>query len=496
MVGTFWALVPPIIAIVLALITKEVYSSLFVGIIMGGLFFADFSPVKAMNHIIDDGFTASLSSTGNVGILTFLVILGTIVALMNKAGGSAAFGDWAQKHIKTRSGAQLATIALGVLIFIDDYFNCLTVGSVMQPITQRHRISRQKLAYLIDATAAPVCIIAPISSWAAAVTGFVEGEDGFSLFISAIPYNYYAMLTVVFMIGIVLIKTDFGPMAKYEKLAEKADEVIEAAERKKSKGKVIDLLFPIITLIGGCVLGMIYTGGFFNGESFVDAFANCDASKGLVIGSSAALILTVVFYLARRVLPFKACMECLPEGFKAMVPAILILTFAWTLKNMTDSLGAAQYVHDLLEGSASGLHSFLPAIIFVIAAFLSFATGTSWGTFGILIPIVVNVFSGSDHTMMVISISACMAGSVCGDHCSPISDTTIMASAGAKCVHVEHVSSQLPYAVLVALISFINYIIAGFVRNWVICLAIGLIMTVFALLLVKYVLNNKDESRS
>lgn len=496
MVGTFWALVPPIIAIVLALITKEVYSSLFVGIIMGGLFFADFSPVKAMNHIIDDGFTASLSSTGNVGILIFLVILGTIVALMNKAGGSAAFGDWAQKHIKTRSGAQLATIALGVLIFIDDYFNCLTVGSVMQPITQRHRISRQKLAYLIDATAAPVCIIAPISSWAAAVTGFVEGEDGFSLFISAIPYNYYALLTVVFMIGIVLIKTDFGPMAKYEKLAEKADEVIEAAERKKSKGKVIDLLFPIITLIGGCVLGMIYTGGFFNGESFVDAFANCDASKGLVIGSSAALILTVVFYLARRVLPFKACMECLPEGFKAMVPAILILTFAWTLKNMTDSLGAAQYVHDLLEGSASGLHSFLPAIIFVIAAFLSFATGTSWGTFGILIPIVVNVFSGSDHTMMVISISACMAGSVCGDHCSPISDTTIMASAGAKCVHVEHVSSQLPYAVLVALISFINYIIAGFVRNWVICLAIGLIMTVFALVLVKYVLNNKDESRS
>lgn len=496
MVGTFWALVPPIIAIVLALITKEVYSSLFVGIIMGGLFFADFSPVKAMNHIIDDGFTASLSSTGNVGILIFLVILGTIVALMNKAGGSAAFGDWAQKHIKTRSGAQLATIALGVLIFIDDYFNCLTVGSVMQPITQRHRISRQKLAYLIDATAAPVCIIAPISSWAAAVTGFVEGEDGFSLFISAIPYNYYALLTVVFMIGIVLIKTDFGPMAKYEKLAEKADEVIEAVERKKSKGKVIDLLFPIITLIGGCVLGMIYTGGFFNGESFVDAFANCDASKGLVIGSSAALILTVVFYLARRVLPFKACMECLPEGFKAMVPAILILTFAWTLKNMTDSLGAAQYVHDLLEGSASGLHSFLPAIIFVIAAFLSFATGTSWGTFGILIPIVVNVFSGSDHTMMVISISACMAGSVCGDHCSPISDTTIMASAGAKCVHVEHVSSQLPYAVLVALISFINYIIAGFVRNWVICLAIGLIMTVFALLLVKYVLNNKDESRS
>ncbi|MCR5816819.1 MAG: Na+/H+ antiporter NhaC family protein [Ruminococcus sp.] len=493
MVGTFWALVPPIIAILLALITKEVYSSLFVGILMGGLFYADFSPVKAMNHIVDDGFTASLSSAGNVGILIFLVILGTIVALMNKAGGSAAFGEWAQKRIKTRIGAQLATIALGVLIFIDDYFNCLTVGSVMQPITKRHNISRQKLAYLIDATAAPVCIIAPISSWAAAVTGFVEDEDGFSLFINAIPYNYYALLTIVFMIGIVLLKTDFGPMAKYEKLAEQSEELAESEKKKQSKGRVIDLLFPIITLICGCVLGMIYTGGFFDGVSFIDAFADCDASKGLVIGSSSALILTVLFYLVRRILPFKACMECLPEGFKAMVPAILILTFAWTLKNMTDSLGAAQYVHDLLEGSASGLDSFLPAIIFVIAAFLSFATGTSWGTFGILIPIVVNVFSGSDHTMMVISISACMAGSVCGDHCSPISDTTIMASAGAKCVHVEHVSSQLPYAVIVALISFISYVIAGFVKNAVICLAIGIALTVFALMLVKYVLSGKQQ---
>lgn len=495
MVGTFWALVPPIIAILLALITKEVYSSLFVGILIGGLFFADFSPVKAMNHIIDDGFTASLSSASNVGILIFLVILGTIVALMNKAGGSAAFGEWAQKHIKTRIGAQLATVALGVMIFIDDYFNCLTVGSVMQPITQRHKVSRQKLAYLIDATAAPVCIIAPVSSWAAAVTGFVEGEDGFSLFISAIPYNYYALLTIVFMVGIVLMKTDFGPMAKYEKLAQKADVVIEAAEKRASKGKVIDLLFPIITLICGCVLGMIYTGGFFDGVGFIDAFAECDASKGLVIGSSAALILTVLFYLIRRILPFRACMECLPEGFKSMVPAILILTLAWTLKNMTDSLGAAQYVHDLLEGSASGLHSLLPAIIFVIAAFLSFATGTSWGTFGILIPIVVNVFAGSDHTMMVISISACMAGSVCGDHCSPISDTTIMASAGAKCVHVEHVSSQLPYAVIVALISFINYVAAGFIRNPIICLAVGIAMTVFALILVKYVQKDKTGDK-
>lgn len=494
MVGTFWALVPPLIAIVLALLTKEVYSSLFIGIVMGGLFYAEFSPVDAMNHILDDGFTASLTSAGNAGILIFLVILGTIVAMMNKAGGSAAFGEWAQKRIKTRVGAQLATIALGVLIFIDDYFNCLTVGSVMEPIAMRHKISRQKLAYLIDATAAPVCIIAPVSSWAAAVTGFVEGEDGFSLFIKAIPYNYYALLTIVFMIGLVLMKTDFGPMAKYEKMAEKAEEIASRGEQRKSKGKVIDLIFPIVSLITACVIGMIYTGGFFDGVGFIDAFADCNASKGLVIGSLAALILTVVFYLIRRILPFKACMECLPEGFKAMVPAILILTLAWTLKNMTDSLGAANYVHDLLEGSAQGFHSFLPAIIFAIAAMLSFATGTSWGTFGILIPIVVNVFSGTDYTMMVISISACMAGSVCGDHCSPISDTTIMASAGAKCVHVEHVSTQLPYAMVVAVISFISYIAAGFIKNWVISLIIGLAITAIALLVIKYIVTNKQNT--
>ena len=491
MVGTFWALIPPVIAILLALLTKEVYSSLFVGIVLGGLFYADFSPVKAMNHIIDKGFSASLTDTQNVGILIFLVILGTIVALMNKAGGSGAFGEWAQKRIKTRVGAQLATVVLGVLIFIDDYFNCLTVGSVMVPIASRHKISHQKLAYLIDATAAPVCIIAPVSSWAAAVAGFVKGEDGFLLFINAIPYNYYALLTIVFMIGLVLIKTDFGPMAKYEKLAAKAEETAVRSEKKESKGKVIDLIFPIFTLIASCITGMIYTGGFFREVSFIDAFADCDASKGLVIGSSAALILTILFYVIRRVLPFKECMECLPEGFKAMVPAVLILTFAWTLKNMTDSLGAANYVHDLLEGSASTLHSFLPAMIFVIAALLSFATGTSWGTFGILIPIVVNVFAGTDHELMIISISACMAGSVCGDHCSPISDTTIMASAGAKCVHVEHVSSQLPYAVIVALISFLDYLVAGFIKNSVICLVIGLLMTVFTLMLIKYLQRDK-----
>ena len=493
MAGTFWALVPPMIAIILALLTKEVYSSLFIGVLLGGLFFADFSPVGAMNHIIDDGFVASLSKPGNVSILIFLVILGMIVALMNSAGGSAAFGEWAQRRIKTRVGAQLATVTLGVLIFIDDYFNCLTVGSVMQPIAARHKVSRQKLAYLIDATAAPVCIISPVSSWAAAVTGFVDGEDGFSLFISSIPYNFYALLTVAFMIGIVLMKTDFGPMAKYEKLAERADEVSARADEKQSKGKIIDLLFPIFTLIAGCIIGMIYTGGFFEGVGFIDALKDCDAPKGLVIGSSAALILTVLFYIIRRVMPFKDCMACLPEGFKAMVPAILILTLAWTLKNMTDSLGAAEYVRGIIQESASGFSSFLPAIIFVVAALLSFATGTSWGTFGVLIPIVVSVFGQSDHTMMVISISACMAGSVCGDHCSPISDTTIMASAGAKCAHVEHVSSQLPYALVVALISFVTYIIAGFVKNSVVCLCIGIGLTVSALALVRYVQKTRAD---
>ena len=494
MIGTFWALVPPIVAILLALLTKEVYSSLFIGIVMGGLFFADFNPVKAMNHIIDDGFTASLTSAGNVGIIIFLVILGTIVALMNKAGGSAAFGEWAQKHIKTRAGAQLATIALGMLIFIDDYFNCLTVGSVMSPVASRHNVSREKLAYLIDATAAPVCIIAPVSSWAAAVTGFVKDEDGFSLFVRAIPYNYYALLTIVFMLAVVLLKVDYGPMKKYEVMAMKANELAVKGEERNTKGKVIDLVFPIVVLIGSCIVGMIYTGGFFDGVNFIDAFADCDASKGLVIGSMAALIVTVIFYLCRRVISFKSAMACLPEGFKAMVPAILILTFAWTLKAMTDSLGAAEYVADLVKGSADGFASFLPAIIFIIAAMLSFATGTSWGTFGILIPIVVDVFAGTDRTMMIIAISACMAGSVCGDHCSPISDTTIMASAGAKCVHVEHVATQLPYAVTVALISFIMYIVAGFVKNWIICLVIGVAVTLLTVGILNYAFRNSKDS--
>ena len=500
MYGTFWALLPPVIAITLALITKEVYSSLFIGIVMGGLFFAGGNPEIALNHVVSDGFISVLADPWNVGILIFLVILGAMVSLMNRTGGSVAFGEWAQKHIKTRIGATLVTVLLGCLIFIDDYFNCLTVGSVMYPITDKHKISREKLAYLIDATAAPVCIIAPISSWAAAVTGFVDGENGLHLFISAIPYNYYAILTIVFMIGMAVMDLDFGPMVKYENDAKngiinKISNMTDELDRNR-KGHVIDLVLPIFLLIGACVIGMIYTGGFFSGESFVNAFANSDASVGLVLGSLCALIITIVFYLARRVISFKDAMDALPEGFKAMVPAILILTFAWTLKAMTDSLGAAEYVYMLVDNNAKAFASLLPAIIFIIAAFLAFATGTSWGTFGILIPIVVNLFSKTDHTMMIISISACMAGAVCGDHCSPISDTTIMASAGAQCNHVNHVSSQIPYAMLVATISFVSYIVAGFVRQPIVCLAIAIALTIGLLFFIRVVQNETRKQNA
>ena len=485
MYATFWALVPPIVAIALALITKEVYSSLFVGILVGAVFYSGFKFEETVLHIFNDGFVAVLTDSYNMGILIFLVILGTMVALMNRAGGSAAFGRWASVHIKTRVGASLATILLGVLIFIDDYFNCLTVGSVMRPVTDKHNISRAKLAYLIDATAAPVCIIAPISSWAAAVSGFVEGEDGLALFIKAIPYNYYALLTIVMMVGMVLLKTEFGPMRKHEMNALKGDiyttpgRPYANAEKETEgnpRGKVLDLLIPIISLVLCCVIGMIYTGGFFSGENFVTAFSNSDASVGLAIGSFFGLIITIILYLIRRVLSFKDCMACLPDGFKAMVPAILILTCAWTLKAMTDSLGAAEYVAGAMENAAGGLMNFLPAIIFLVGCFLSFATGTSWGTFGILIPIVVNVFENSDPTLMIISISACMAGAVCGDHCSPISDTTIMASAGAQCDHVNHVSTQLPYAMVCAAVSFVTYIVAGFLKNAGISLAVGIVL--------------------
>ena len=492
MYATFWALIPPIVAIVLALITKEVYSSLFIGILVGGLFYSGFSFEGTLTHIFNDGFVAVLSDAYNVGILVFLVILGAMVSLMNRAGGSAAFGHFAKEKIKTRAGAQLATVALGVLIFIDDYFNCLTVGSVMKPVTDEHKVSRAKLAYLIDATAAPVCIIAPISSWAAAVSGFVDGEDGFSIFIRAIPYNFYAILTIIMMIALVLLKVDFGPMKTHEANALKGDlfstgkkDASQETEAVNPKGKVIDLLIPIIMLIVCCVIGMIYTGEFFDGAGFVESFSNSDASVGLALGSICAMILTVIIYLIRRVLSFKDCMACLPDGFKAMVPAILILTFAWTLKAMTDSLGAAVFVADTVQKSAGSLMNFLPAIIFIVACFLAFSTGTSWGTFGILIPIVVNVFMNTNPQLMIISISACMAGAVCGDHCSPISDTTIMASAGAQCDHVNHVSTQLPYVIIVAVISFITYIVAGFAQSAWISMPVGIILLLLTLVVIK-----------
>ena len=493
--ATFWSLVPSIVAIALALITKEVYSSLFVGILIGGLLYAGGNPEGTVLHVFSDGIVSVLSDPYNVGILIFLVILGSIVAMMNKAGGSAAFGRWASSKIKTPAGAQLATIALGVLIFIDDYFNCLTVGSVMRPVTDKQNVSRAKLAYLIDATAAPVCIIAPISSWAAAVAGFVEGEDGFSLFIRAIPYNYYALLTIVMMVGMVLMHEEYGPMALHEANARKGDlfttgnhpyeamdeEVAEAGDN----GHVADLVIPIFSLIVCCVIGMIYTGGFFEGADFVTAFSQSDASVGLALGGFFGLVITVVLYMIRRVMKFRDLMACLPEGFKAMVPAILILTFAWSLKAMTDSLGAKEYVAALVKASTGSFVSLLPAIIFLVGCFLAFATGTSWGTFGILIPIVVDAFSATDPQLMIIAISACMAGAVCGDHCSPISDTTIMASAGAQCEHVNHVSTQLPYAITAAAVSCVSYIVAGFVRNVVISLIVAVALMLATLAVIK-----------
>lgn len=488
--ATFWALVPAVVAIGLALITKEVYSSLFVGILMGGLLYSGFQFELTITHIFSNGIIGVLSDSYNVGILVFLVILGAMVSLMNKAGGSAAFGRFAASHIKNRVGAQLATILLGVLIFIDDYFNCLTVGSVMRPVTDKFKVSRAKLSYLIDATAAPVCIIAPISSWAAAVTGFVEGEDGFSIFIRAIPYNFYAILTIVMMVGMVLMKTEFGKMKEHEKNAVLKGDLFttpgrpyENAKEEKisAKGGVVDLLIPIAALIVCCVIGMIYTGGFFEGAGFVEAFSNSDASLGLTLGSFFGLIITIILYQIRRVLSFRECMESIPEGFRAMVPAILILTFAWTLKAMTDSLGAKEFVAGVVQSGAGALMNFLPAIIFLVGCFLAFATGTSWGTFGILIPIVVAVFQNGDPQMMIMSISACMAGAVCGDHCSPISDTTIMASAGAQCEHVNHVTTQLPYAVLAAAVSFVTYIVAGFVKSAWIALPVGIVLMVAVL---------------
>ena len=474
--STIGALLPPVIAIALALITKEVYSSLFVGIAIGALLYSNGNLELGLNTMLyneNGGMITKLSDSGNVGIMVFLVILGIMVALMNKVGGSAAFGQWASKNIKTRVGAQLATIALGVLIFVDDYFNCLTVGSVMRPVTDRHQVSRAKLAYLIDATAAPICIIAPVSSWAAAVTSSVpKGSDinGFNMFLQTIPYNFYAITTLSMMLLLTIMKFDFGSMKVHEDNANKGDLFTTAARpygddddnTDKPNGAVIDLVLPVIVLIICCIIGMIYSGGFFTGESFVDAFAGADAPKGLVLGSMATFFFTFCFYMVRNVMTFKEFTECIPAGFRAMVAPIMILTMAWTLSGMTGLLGAKFYVHDIVANSAGILKMFLPTIIFVVAMFLAFSTGTSWGTFSILIPVVCNVFgSGDTYEMLIISIAACLSGAVCGDHCSPISDTTIMASAGAHSDHVNHVSTQLPYALTAASVSVAGYLIAG-----------------------------------
>ena len=492
--ATIWALLPPLVAIVLALITKEVYSSLFVGIVVGALLYSGFKFEGTVTQIFEGGIIKVLSDSYNVGILIFLVILGSVVCMMNKAGGSAAFGRWASKKIHTRVGAELAAIILGILIFIDDYFNCLTVGSVMRPVTDRHHVSRAKFAYLIDATAAPVCIIAPISSWAAAVSGFVEGQDGLAIFVRTIPYNFYAILTIVMMVGMVLMKTEFGAMKTHEINALNGDLYTTSArpyenatddETPNPRGKVIDLVIPIVMLVICCVISMIYTGGFFSGTDFVTAFSQSDASTGLAMGSAFGLVFAIIFYMIRRVINFRDCMGCIPEGFKAMVPAIMILTFAWTLKAMTDSLGAAVFVEEAMRSVAGGIEVILPAIIFLVGCGLAFATGTSWGTFGILIPIVVAVFEKSSPEMMIISMSACMAGAVCGDHCSPISDTTIMASAGAQCDHVTHVSTQLPYAIVAAAVSFVTYIVAGFVKTAWIALPVGIVLMLIVLFVIK-----------
>lgn len=494
--ATWLALLPPVVAIALALITKEVYSSLFVGILLGGLLAADFKFLGTVDAIINDGLIGAAS--GTAGIFIFLVILGIIVALINKTGGAAAFGRWAEKNIKSRAGAMLATFVLGVLIFIDDYFNCLTVGAVMKPVTDSHKISRAKLAYLIDATAAPICMIAPISSWAAAVSDFAPEGQGLSLFIKAIPYNFYSLLTFVFIIGLVVMKFDFGPMKLHEYNALTNGDLYTTGDRVKSgeevannpKAKVIDLILPVIVLIAVCVFALVYIGGILDGASFTDAFGNTDATVGLPWGGLIVLVLTIIYFIARRLISFKEAMECIPKGFIAMVPAILILTFATSLKNMTGLLGADVFVEGVMNGAAAGLNVFLPAIIFLVACGLAFSTGTSWGTFGILIPIVLAVFPEPSE-LQIIGMSACLAGAVCGDHCSPISDTTIMSSAGAECNHVNHVSTQIPYAVTVAAISFVCYVIAGFVQNWLIMLPVGIVLTLATLFCIKKITAKK-----
>lgn len=509
--GTLWSLFPPVIAIGLALITKEVYSSLFVGILSGGIIYAVASGTGfegTFKAVVQDGLITNLSNAYNVGILVFLVVLGIIVVLMNKAGGSRAYGEWAAAHIKSRRGVALSTFFLGVLIFVDDYFNCLTVGSVMRPITDKHNISRSKLAYLIDSTAAPICIIAPISSWAAAVSGTVDGVNGISLFINTIPYNLYAFLTILMVIFISVSDTDYGPMKIHEDNAKNGDIFTtqnntyeQDAQPVTERGRVIDLILPVAVLIVFCVVGMIYTGGFFSGTDFVTAFANCDAAYGLSLGSISALIVIIAYYMFRRVLKFNECMDSIAAGFKQMVPAILILTFAWTLKTMTNHLEAGAFVSGVVQ-SATALSVLLPVILFVVAIGLAFATGTSWGTFGILIPIVTSVFeaelanvsqTGEIPSMVIICISACLAGAVCGDHCSPISDTTIMASTGAQCDHVNHVSTQLPYALTVAAVCVVGYLLSGFVHNVFIVLGFSLALMLAVLFAIRFFVKRKES---
>lgn len=494
--GTVWAMLPPIVAIALALVTKEVYSSLFIGIVVGAFMASGTKFLPSVDTLVNDGLIGAVS--GTAGIFVFLVVLGIIVALMNKAGGSAAFGRWAKKNIKSKTGACIATFCLGVLIFIDDYFNCLTVGSVMRPVTDSHKISRVKLAYLIDATAAPICMIAPVSSWAAAVSEYADGTgfSGLELFIKSIPYNFYSILTLVFIVAISIMKFDYGSMRVFELKAENGDLVgnseLTADEKEDTyneNGRVIDLIIPVLFLVVFCIFGLVYIGGILSGNSFVDAFAGTDATVGLPWGSIIALVLIIAYYLIRRIITFKEVTECIPKGFIAMVPAILILTFATALKNVTNALDISTFVNASLENAGS-LQYFLPAIIFIIACILAFSTGTSWGTFGILIPIVVAIFP-ADNELMYIAMSACLAGAVCGDHCSPISDTTIMSSAGAMCNHVDHVSTQMPYSITVACISFVCFILASFIQNPWISLAIGVVLTVGTLLVIKTLTKKK-----
>ena len=499
-VRTFWALVPPIIAIGLALLTKEVYSSLFIGILCGGFLSAGFThPLKAMDTVVSTGLIEAVA--GGAGIFIFLVILGVMAALITRTGAAAAFGRWAHKNVKSRAGACFTTFLLGILIFIDDYFNCLTVGSVMRPVTDANRISRAKLAYLIDATAAPVCMIAPISSWAAAVSDFTKGTgyNGIQLFIHAIPYNFYSLLTFLFILGIIFLKMDFGPMARHERNAlEKGDLFTEGEEvdsdlkvPENAKGHFLDLLVPVVLLVVVSILALLRVGGYWEGEtSLVDAFGNTDATVGLPWGGMVVLLFTIVYLILRRVITPKEAMKCVPEGFVAMVPAIMILVLATSLKNVTGTLELKEYIAGLMEGNASSLGNFLPAVIFLVACFLSFSTGTSWGTFGILIPIICNIFPGESQ-LMIIGMSACLAGAVCGDHCSPISDTTIMSSAGARCQHINHVSTQLPYAITVAAISFLGFLLAGIIQTWAIVFPITVAVLLVTLLILRKITRPK-----